>query len=242
MNLIILYIISFFATIAVLATGYFINMNARNCFEKLKGFENIKGINAKDFSYIFFRHNKLKNIELLTLRAKKTNYYSPKYNVIKISPEIVTSTFLFDIAICAKCANQAKKQQCYYISATLRLIVSMLCNIISVLFVPTILICAILNISLGLERVALTISLIDIICYLLAFLTQIIFYLIDKSSTKHIVSDIQKLNLFEESELKTLASLIETLNKFDFFSYTRLSIKIFSYLNPATFIDKNENN
>lgn len=240
MNFIILYFITALLIITVLAIGVLLNNQARACFSAHKNETHSKGLLAKDFTEQLFKHNKLRNISIINLRARKTNYYSAKYNVIKVLPEVANSHYLFDLAICAKCTNRATKQQYNYISSTLTLITTIFAKIVSMLFIPTILISAILNIGFELEKVSYIISLVSIICYLSVFIIQFVLYFIEQSSVKKIVSNIQKTNLLDKNELKTLEYLLIALNKFEFFDWTRLSLKIFTLLNPATILDRKQ--
>ena len=240
MDFIILYFIAALLIIAVLAIGFLLNNQARACFSAHKNETHSKGLLAKDFAEKLFAHNKLRNITLINLRAKKTNYYSAKYNVIKVLPEVASSSYLFDLAICAKCTNQATKQQYNYISSTLTFITTIFTKIVSMLFIPTILISAILNIGFELEKASYIITLTSIICYLIAFILQFVLFFIEQASVKKVVSNIKKAELLEENELKTLEYLLGVLNKFEFFDWTRLSLKIFTLLNPATILDKKQ--
>ena len=116
----------------------------------------------------------------------------------------------------------------------------MITKIMSMLFVPIIFVSTILNISFGLEKAAYLITLISIICYLVVFVIQLILYILDQSAVKNEVFAIKNANILEKDELKTLEYLLIALNKFEFFEWTRLSLKIFTFLNPATFFDKNQ--
>lgn len=241
MDLIILYIIAILLVFAVLAIGYLLNGQARICFNTHKNETNSKGLTSNEFAEHLFKHNKLRNISLITLRAKKTNYYSAKYNVIKVTPEVANSIYLFDLAICAKCTNKAIKQQYNYISSTIKMIANLFTKIISFIFIPVVLIAAILNISFGLENASFLITLITIILYLLAFVIQLILHCIEQSSVKKNISNIKNAKILEDAELKTLEYYLIALNKFEFFDWTRISIKIFTFLSPATIFDKSSN-
>ena len=238
MNLIILYVIALLLIFTVLAIGYFFNGQARICFNTHKEERNSNGIASKEFAEQLFEHNKLRNISLISLRAKKTNYYSSKYNVIKLAPEVANSDYLFDLAICAKCTNKATKQQYNYISSTLKMIANLFSKFISISFIPIVFIAAILNISFGLETASYLTTLIAIILYFIAFATELTLHFIEQVSVKKNISNIKDAKILEESELKTLEYFLSALNKFDFFDWTRLSIKIFTFLSPATIFEK----
>lgn len=236
MNWIILYILSFLAVIMVLTVGYYLHKKAILCFNQYQNIENKKGIISKELAYQLFKVNNLRSTALTTLKAKKSNYFSAKYNVIKLSPLTIRSPYLFDLAICAKCANQAKTQQYNYISSALRYIVSLITRFISMLFIPIILITSILNMSFGLNKIAFTIALISLICYVLAFIIEFVLYIANQISSQKISLDLEKTGFFEKEEISNLASLIGALNKFDFYSFTRLSLSIFALASPATYL------
>ena len=240
MNWIILYTLDFLIIIAVLCIGFFINNNAVSFFDKHKDLENSKQITASEFSNLLFAYNKLKNINLITLRSKKTNYYSAKYNVIKVAPEVANSIFLFDLAICARCTHQATRQQYNYISSALKLIFDTLAKIVSILLIPITLICAILNISFGLEKISFIISLSFLICYVFVFVIQLVLFFVSQSTTKQIVSNIEKMQILNDSDLKIIDDSLKAINKFNFFNFTRLSLKIFELASPATIFGKSE--
>lgn len=236
MNWIVLYIISFFAVVIVLTIGYFMNKQAVSCFKTYQDKENKKGIVSKELALQLFEQNKLKSTALTTLRAKKSNYFSAKYNVIKLSPNTIYSPYLFDLAICTKCANQAKTQQYNYISSALKYIVSLISKFISIMFVPIILISSILNISFDIENITFIISLVSLIIYVVMFVIEYILYITNQLSSQKISLDLKKTGFFEKEELTDILNLITALNKFDFFSFSRLSLSIFALASPATFI------
>lgn len=240
MNWILLYILCFCAVIAVLIVGYFLNNQAITCVKKYQFKQNKKGLGAKELADTTFKAYKLTNTALTTLRVKKTNYFSSRYNAIKLSPETIYSPYLFDLAIFLKCSNQAKKQQYNYISSMLYNIVTLISKVVSALFVPVVFIFAIINISFGLEHLANIATIVALICFVITFLIQLSLYFIIQSKTKQIKDDIKSLQTFEDDEISILHELIIALNKYDFFDYTRLSLGIFTLLNPATIFEKKE--
>ena len=233
MNWIILYILSFFAILIVLTVGYFMNKQSVACFKHYQNKENKKGIISKELALQLFKQNRLKGTALTTLKAKKSNYFSAKYNVIKLSPETINSPYLFDLAICAKCANHAKTQQYKYISSALKYIVSIISKFISIMIIPIILISSILNISGGLNKIAFTISLIALIIYVVMFIIEYILYISNQLSSQKISLDLENTGFFDHEETTALLDLITALNKFDFFSFTRLCFNMFLFTNPA---------
>lgn len=240
MNWIILYLLCFFAVIGVLTIGYFLNNQAITCVKKNQYKQNKKGLGAKELADTTFKTYKLTSTALTTLRAKKTNYFSSRFNAIKLSPETIYSPYLYDLAIFFKCSNQAKKQQYNYISTILYNGFYFISKLISMLFVPTVFIFAIVNISFGLESLAKIVTIVALICYVATFLIQLLLYFLIQSKTSKIKEDIKSLNIFEDDEISTLHEIIIALNKYELFDYTRLSLGIFYLLNPATIFEKKE--
>lgn len=240
MNWILLYTLCFLAVIIVLTIGYFFNNQAIVVVKKYQYNQNKKGIGARELATKTFTKLKLTSTALVPLRAKKTNYFSTRYNAIKLSPETIYSPYLYDLAIFLRCANQAKKQQYNYISALLYNVLSFISKIISALFVPLVFIFAIINISFGLENVAKTATIITLICYVSFFLIKLLLYFITQSKTTKIKEDIKSLETFEDDEVTALQELIIALNKYEFFDFTRLSLGIFTLLSPATLFEKKE--
>ena len=110
---------------------------------------------------------------------------------------------------------------------------SNLFNLVSILFIPIILVFSIINISLSLETVANITILIAFICYVIAFIIQIILFILFQNSTKKVKEELASLDKFDENEIESIYSLILALNKYDFFTYTRLSLSMFSFLSPT---------
>lgn len=240
MNWILLYLLCFFAVIAVLCVGYLLNNQAVTCVKKYQYKQNKKETFAKEISTKLFEQYKLTNTGIVTLNTKKTNYFSARYNVIKLSPDAIYSPYLYNLAVFIKCAKQAKRQQYNYITTLLYSVMTFISKLVSALFVPVVFVSAILNISFGYENIAKIITIVALICYVATFLIQLILYFITQSTSHSIKDDIKNLELFEEDEITALYELIISLNKFDFFDYTRLSLGIFTLLNPATIFEKKE--
>ena len=237
MNLVILYVLCFFAIMVSLLTGYFVSRKAQGCLEELANFENEKAIVSKEFSNIVIKNNKLKNLAILPLRAKKTNYYCAKYNVIKLSPNTLYSGKLIDLAISARCLNQAKRQQTFYISSTLWSLTLAISKFFMLAFLPTVLISAILNITFGLKTIAYFSTLVALICFCIAFLIHFIYYFIDNATNKQTIIDISETSIFNEHEITALYILLHSLSQQDFFRISRLSLKFASLINPAHYAE-----
>ena len=240
MNWILLYLLCFFAVIAVLCVGYLLNNQAVTCVKKYQYKQNKKETFAKEISTKLFEQYKLTNTGIVTLNTKKTNYFSARYNVIKLSPDAIYSPYLYNLAVFIKCAKQAKRQQYNYITTLVYSVMTFISKLVSALFVPVVFVSAILNISFGYENIAKIITIVALICYVATFLIQLILYFITQSTSHSIKDNIKNLELFEEDEVTALYELIISLNKFDFFDYTRLSLGIFTLLNPATIFEKKE--
>ena len=74
MNWILLYLLCFFAVIAVLCVGYLLNNQAVTCVKKYQYKQNKKETFAKEISTKLFEQYKLTNTGIVTLNTKKTTY------------------------------------------------------------------------------------------------------------------------------------------------------------------------
>ena len=240
MNWILLYCLCIASLVTVLSCGYYFNVLAKKQITPYLEKENSKGLLVKEFAYLMFNHYKLRNIDITTLHAKKTNFYSIKYNVIKLSPEVTHSKTLTDIALCTKCITQAKNQQYHYLISTLNLIFSVISKFITILLIPIILICAILNISFELSSFSYILTLITLICYVSIFIIQLIIHFIKQNSIKKTYNSLKKLETFNENEITSIINILVALNNQDFFLYTRYTLKFISLASPTTFFDKKQ--
>lgn len=229
MNL--LYILSFIVVILVLCTGFLISKNAKIAIEKGNNEQNKNGITGKELANILILQNNLKNIAAVNLKALHTNYYSKKYNVLKFDPEIANSTSISALAVCAYHTNQAKTYQNHTLSGFIKSIFDFTFKIISFIFIPLVLICAILNSSSSTHS-PMFLTILALILYCTAFAVELIFFLFNFKTLKNCLNDLKNTNLFTEAELKILAANLKALNKIDFFNYTRWTLSFLWFVSP----------
>lgn len=229
MNL--LYILSFVAVILVLCTGFFISQNAKIVIEKGSEEQNKSNTTGKELANKLISQNNLKNITTVNLKARHTNYYSLKYNVLKFDPEIANSTSFSALAVCAYHTNQAKIHQKHTIGGLIKNIFDFVFKAISFIFIPLVLICAIINNSSP-THFPMFLIILTLILYCVAFAIELIFFLCNFKNVKNCLNDLKSTNLFSDEELKILQENLKALNKIEFFNYTRWTLNFLWFISP----------
>lgn len=229
MNL--LYILSFIAVVLVLGTGFFVSKNAKNTIEKGSAELNENTITGKELANKLILQNGLKNITAVNLKARHTNYYSFKYNVLKFDPEIANSTSISALAVCAYHTNQAKNYQNHTILCLIKSIFDFIFKVISFIFIPLVLICAILNSSSSTHFPMFLLTL-TLVLYCIAFIVELIFFLCNFKNINNCLNDLKSTKLFSDAELKMLHENLKTVNKIDFFNYTRCTLNFLWFISP----------
>lgn len=229
MNL--LYILSFVAIVFVLTAGFLVNQNSKKTFEENQDHLAKSGIAGKELANKLILQNNLKNINVVNLKSKHTNYYSAKYNVLKFDPEISKSSSLLSLAMCAYHTNHAKSYQKHTFLNIIKTFLDYIFKAIFAIFIPLVLICAIVNKSSSTHAAMFTI-LFALIFYCFAFLIEFLFFLIDLKSTKSCIKDLKLTECFDEEELKILNLYLKSLSKNYFFLCTRWTLKIFWFISP----------
>lgn len=229
MNL--LYILSFVAVVLVLCTGFFIGQNSKNATIKGNSEPSESNLTGKELANKLISQNGLKNIAAVNLKARHTNYYSKKYNVLKFDPEIANSTSISALAVCAYHTNQAKNYQNHTILCLIKSIFDFIFKVISFIFIPLVLICAIASNSSPTHSVMILL-IITLILYCVAFVIELIFFLCNFKSVKNCLNDLKLTNIFSDEELKLLHENLKALNKIDLFNYTRWSLNFLWFISP----------
>lgn len=229
MNISILYLICIIAVILVLTAGYFVAHHKSSMFNSFKSKPSNSNCTSSELIECLIAKNKLINVNITSLNAKKTNYYSIKYNVIKLSPEVKDDTSITSLAIGSYLANQAKLGQKLTIIYFLKLFLSFICKIFSILFIPSVLICAIINASVS-STIPKTIIFILLICYTISFIIELILYALDLNSTNSIKEDISALGLLNETEITDIHKLNKVICQINFFDYTRTCLTFLKLL------------
>lgn len=229
MNL--LYILSFIAVIFVLCTGFFVSKNAKVVIEKDSEKQNESNLTGKELANKLILQNGLKNITAVNLKARHTNYYSLKYNVLKFDPEIANSTSYSALAVCAYHTNQAKNHQNHTIISLIKTIFDLIFKVISFVFIPLVLICAIVNNSSPTHS-PMFLVILTLILYCVAFAIEFIFFLCNFKNVKNCLNDLKNIKLFSDAELETLSANLKALNKIEFFNYTRWTLNFLWFISP----------
>lgn len=231
MNIIWLYLISLGTVFLVLSTGYFVNYKGSNLLKLHSSSINSIEITGSKLSEMLIAKNKLLKIHITNLNSKHTNYFSLKYNVIKVSPEINSSTSLSALALSSYLANQARLGQKKTILYCLKLIISFITKLCSIVFIPVVLVCAIIYASHQ-SSIINMIILISLIAYSSSLIFQLIILCFELISTKKLNNDIASLKLFTNEELKQISTLTRAICTNRFFDYTKSSLFFFSLASP----------
>lgn len=229
MNISLLYLISIMTVILVLSAGYFIAGQKSSIFNSFKSKQPKNVCTSTEIAECLIAKNQLININITSLNAKKTNYYSIKYNVIKLAPDVKEDTSLSSLATASYLSNQAKFGQRHTILYFIKLFFSFICKISSIIFFPSVLLCAIINASVK-SSIPKTIILVLLTCYIISFIIQLIFLALEIDSTQVIKKDITNLQIFNESEIQDIHHLTKLLCLINFFNYTRLSLAFLQLL------------
>lgn len=230
MNINYLYIFSIIALIIFPTIGYFCYW-AYSKKINLDDLSTKNALNGREFTEKLIELDNLKNVKISKLNNKKTNYYSSKYNVIKLSPENYTSNQLSAIAVCTNCENQARLAQQKTLFFLTKTAISIISNIISAIFLPSLLILAIINTSSP-SNINAIILFVFLICFTLSFIFQAIILVFELISTKKCKENLEKINLFQKDELEFLNKRLTALTVYSFYKFTRMEFSFFNLLVP----------
>lgn len=220
MSIEVLYILCITMSLLVLITGYFVGFSKSTTLDEFKQKQNENNLRGAELSEILNYKNKLINVNIAGIKSKNTNYFSLKYNVIKMSPELKTDSSLTSLAIAARLANNAKQGQKHTIIYFIKLTARFLAKLFSSIFIPSLLLCAILNSSIQ-SSLPKTILFITFALYIISFIIYLLLLIFDLISNKSINNDITSLNVFNYEELKSIKKLTNCLCFVDFFDNTR---------------------
>lgn len=230
MNISILYVVSICSVILVLCIGYFTGYKHSTFF--MTNLEETQNkTTAIELAEKLIKKNNLLNINIIRLKSKRTNYYSFKYNVIKLSPSVINSNLLQSLAVSANCIKDAKLSQRKTGLYMLKIAINFVSKLFTIIFIPIVLICAILDSSTSSNLPALLI-LIALIGYLLAILIQLILFALDLKLTNSTIKDVKSLNLLNDEEFEFFSSLCLSVCKIQFYNHTKLSLNFFSLASP----------
>lgn len=232
MNISILYIISICSLILVLFLGCFIGFSDTQDINNHSQYTQTK-ITAIELAERLIKKNNLLNINIVSLKSKITNYYSFHYNVIKLSPNVIYSSLLQSLAISAHCVKDAKQGQKRTGLYMLKKSLIYISKVFTLIFVPIVLIFAIINASSS-SKIPAIIILATCIGYLLALIIQLILLATELKSIKSIINDVKTLDLLNSDELSIFDSFCKSICKINFYNHTKLSLNFFSLASPNT--------
>lgn len=240
MSVIVIYILCIGACLLVFLTGSFLNNSALQTFHSTEGAYAVEKIVGKDLIFSLSKNSHVINLKTVKLQAKKTNYYSFKYNVIKLAPVTFASFELSQLAISTHCFSQAKLAQNHTLFYLLKIISNFISKLISAFFIPVFLICAILN-SKASTHTAYFILLFYLIAFSFCFIIELIGLIINLNSSKKVLNDLQATKPFSENELEILAKQLKAICKINFYDYSRYSIILLKLASPDMLFQINKN-
>lgn len=230
MSIILTYLFCFISIIIVAETGIIFRNNSLSQFSKDEGIGSTKKIIGCELAKTLSNQSDLKNIKISKLNAKKTNYYSVKYNVIKLSPITHNSYELSQLSIATHCFRQAKFAQKNTLFNMLYIVVNFISKLISGLYLPAILILSITMPSKS-ESLKTKLLLALLATYIVVYLIELAIYFIKKARTQQIVKDLEKTNLFDNDELYVMSNQLKCICKLEFFDYSFYTFFLFKILN-----------
>lgn len=238
MSIVVLYILCICAIFANFIVGTSLKNYALKLFKQTEGMYSNKKITGNELILTLNKHTQLKNLKLTKLKARKTNYYSFKYNVIKLSPVTFASYELSQLSISANCFMQAKLAQHHTIFYMFKLFFIFVSKIISAIFLPLFLICAIINKNAS-THTAYFLILFSLIAFVLCMLIQLVDFLINIISSKKILGIIKSTNKFSVTELEIMQKQLTAVCKILYYDYSRYTILLFHLISPDALIQIN---
>lgn len=240
MNVILIYILSIIAIILFPMIGYFLYIIFLNKSNSSKFTANSFCVSGNELIENLAKKHKLSNLKTVKLDAKKTNYFYPKYNVIKLSPETYYASDTKSLANCIFYENQARLCQQKTLLYLLKTALNFTANLLSAIFIPAILILSIINTTNPSATIQL-IMLIFLICYAVSFVLQIIMLLCDIISLKKYKPELKNLNIFSEDEIIELAKNLNQICFYNFYKNTRKVYVFLALTNPDNILRINSN-
>lgn len=241
MSILVLYILCICAVFANFVIGTSLKNYALKLFKQTEGMHSNQKITGSELILTLNKHTQLKSLKLTKLKARKTNYYSIKYNVIKLSPVTFASYELSQLSIAANCFMQAKLAQHHTIFYMFKLFFNFVSKIISAIFLPLFLICAIINKNAS-THTAYFLILFSLIAFVLCMLIQLVDLLINILYSKNILNAIKITNKFSDTELATMQKQLTAVCKILYYDYSRYTILLFHLISPDALIQINNTN
>lgn len=231
MNWIIQYILSFVLILFAIISGYVLKIKAQKVFSETEAVGSEKEITGEILTKTLAKNNNL-NTTIAKINTNKTNYYSFKYNVIKLSSNTLYSYEFSQLAICAFCTKQALFAKNNGFLYVVNIALNFLAKLLTIIFIPTLLVCSILNISFNLNKISFLILTISAVCFAVCIVFELIKLLFQLISTKKFISNIKKTNFFSEKELNILKNQMQAIYKLSYADFTTYSLSFFKLLNP----------
>ena len=240
MKIITIYIISFVCLFLELLTGFIVGKTSFYNNNKDDENEEKNRLNGKELTNQLISFYKLKNVKIARLNTNKTNYYSSKYNAIKLSPSSLDETDLSNQATCVYVTNQAKFVQDHTLLHILSTALSFLSKIFLVSFIPITLIFSIINISKQNLNFPAIVILVSLTCFVFAFIFASIKFLIKILFTKNCLKKVKTTNLFDDKDFEILKKELLNLDKEDYINFLYTSLAFFKLFSPDFIFARHE--
>lgn len=231
MNIVLVYVLCLASLLLIPEIGIIFRFYSKKQFSLNEGIGLKKEINGHDLLVVLSKQNKLNNLKITKLSAKKTNYYSSTYNVIKLSPVTYHSYELSQLSITSHCYRRAKLAQKHtfiYIAYTC---IHALTKSVALILLPSTICCAILN-SLTNKSFPTLILTVILIAYFASFVVELILYLIKIYTTKIVLNDLKRSMLFEPGELEIVSKQMKCICNLEMFEFTNQTYFILKIFNP----------
>ena len=233
MNWIIIYVIAAALLLFAIIFSNILKTKADFVFGNLSDFSPEINISSGDYAkHILKDIENTKSVKVVKFDGKKTNFYSSKYNVIKLSTEKSTSKLLNDLCLSAFLSTEAHLANFGKIFFKTKWLTKPIISAIYYMFLPLIFICAILNISSSLTNVSFYVSILALSLFILAFVFNLIFLAIEKKATKKTLEFFKKTNALNEDELKMAAESLNSIVYQNFVENTSNIFGIFKLMVP----------
>lgn len=232
MNIILIYISCLVALFVALLVGFILSRHIDFAMEESKNQILSSNLSGEELTKILIDLYNLKNVKIIKLNAKKTNYYSSKYNVIKLSERSLDGNDLNSLTTCASVANKARFVQHHTFSFLLDTALTFLSKLFFVSFIPLILVFSILNANTPKIKAWKIAMFVLLICFSFAFLFSIIKYFIKKAHINSCINKIKEAKIFIPKESEELKLELQNLNNLELFNSLQQSLAFFKLFSP----------
>lgn len=240
MSLAWIYIICLITIFLVTEIGALLKISSQKRFHNDEGIGSKKQVIGINLVNKLIEQCSLKNVKISKLNASKTNYYSFKYNVIKLAPVTYYSYEFSQLSIVSHCFRQAKFAQKHTFFSMIYIFLHKLSKITACMILPIILIFSIIT-SIVNANYCKWIIFVAIMVYLLFSLIEFSLFFIKKIRTKYLLTDLRKINLFDNDELEIMEKQLKSIANLEFYEFSSSTLFIFKLFNPDIIFKPSKN-